>query len=56
MAGTIECKPYLENTSNASITEVKVVQFGCVPVDTVVEKSISIENTSEVSKLTCTSE
>ncbi|XP_059056961.1 cilia- and flagella-associated protein 65-like [Achroia grisella] len=37
----------MQNFSDESVLSVKTVDFGCVPVDTVVEKYISVENKSD---------
>ncbi|RVE47967.1 hypothetical protein evm_007375 [Chilo suppressalis] len=37
----------MQNLSNESIFHVKIVDFGCVPVDTVNKKELLVDNTSE---------
>ena len=44
----LQCNSTLENYPDDDNGEVKLVNFGCIPVDKVVEKTISIENTTEV--------
>ncbi|KAJ0180642.1 hypothetical protein K1T71_004046 [Dendrolimus kikuchii] len=38
----------MQNFSDGSISTVKVVDFGCIPVDTVAEKYVSVQNTSDI--------
>lgn len=44
----------MQNFSDESVFPIKVVDFGCIPVDTVAEKIISVENSTEVSPLVFT--
>lgn len=44
----MQCNQIIENVSEESISLVKLVDFGGVPVDTANEKFVSVENTSEV--------
>lgn len=39
----------MQNFSDDNVSPIKVVDFGCIPVDTVAEKIIVVENSSEVS-------
>lgn len=39
--------------SDESVSETKMVDFGCVPIDTVQERCVSIKNTSNVSSCPC---
>ncbi|XP_047021213.1 cilia- and flagella-associated protein 65-like [Helicoverpa zea] len=45
----LQCNPMMENYSEESISEVKVVDFGGIPVDVAVERIIAIDNTSDKS-------
>lgn len=35
--------------SDNSLNSIKLIEFGCIPVDTVSEKIVSVENTTDVS-------
>ncbi|KAJ8722576.1 hypothetical protein PYW07_003756 [Mythimna separata] len=45
-----QCQSNFESPPLECDSEVKVVNFGCIPVDTVVEKFVPIENTSQKSQ------